>query len=69
MRKTGKYSVLTSVCCLLPVFSLVAIAMLDEHSGFVHSWFSIIPSGFGFSATITSLLSALHHIHSLPLPS
>lgn len=57
MRATGRYYYLTVISAALPVFSLTLLALMDDKSGTFYTWFAVVPSGFGFSAVVTSILS------------
>ncbi|GAA6060890.1 hypothetical protein JCM10212_000173 [Sporobolomyces blumeae] len=59
IRKTGRYWWLIVVTSFFPIIALTSFIFLDETSGFVHSWLSILPSGFGFASVITSGLIAI----------
>lgn len=57
IRKTGRYYWLIAITSAFPIFALTAFVFLDEKSGWVHTWLSILPSGFGFASVITAGLS------------
>ncbi|GAA5846704.1 hypothetical protein JCM3766R1_002886 [Sporobolomyces carnicolor] len=59
IRKTGRYYYLIVVTSFFPIIALSSFIFLDENSGFVHSWLSILPSGFGFASVITAGLIAI----------
>ncbi|GAA5892113.1 hypothetical protein JCM5296_004065 [Sporobolomyces johnsonii] len=59
IRKTGRYWLLTVLTSFCPIVALSCFVFLTERSGWVHSWLSVLPSGFGFASVITSTLIAL----------
>ncbi|GAA6047387.1 hypothetical protein JCM3770_001279 [Rhodotorula araucariae] len=59
IRHTGRYYWLIVITSGLPVISLTSFIFLTEKSGWFHTWFAILPSGFGFGSVITATLIAL----------
>ncbi|TNY24707.1 major facilitator superfamily domain-containing protein [Rhodotorula diobovata] len=59
IRRTGRYYWLIVVTSGLPVVALTSFIFLTESSGWFHTWFAILPSGFGFASVITAGLIAL----------
>ncbi|BGP16916.1 hypothetical protein JCM10213_007361 [Rhodosporidiobolus nylandii] len=59
IRKTGRYYWLIVITSSMPIIALASFCFLDENSGWVQSWLSILPSGFGFASVITATLIAL----------
>ncbi|KAF8510277.1 major facilitator superfamily domain-containing protein [Gautieria morchelliformis] len=59
MRRTGKYYYLTLGSAFLTVISSVFVAMWNDNTSVFHLWFDIVPSAFGGSSVITSILIAL----------
>ncbi|GAA5977997.1 hypothetical protein JCM11641_004353 [Rhodosporidiobolus odoratus] len=59
IRKTGRYYWLIVISSSFPIIALTSFVFLDENSGWVQSWLSILPSGFGFASVITAGLIAL----------
>ncbi|EKM83277.1 hypothetical protein AGABI1DRAFT_111711 [Agaricus bisporus var. burnettii JB137-S8] len=63
MYTTGKYKRLNSMTGILPFIGVVGILMINENSGIVQSWFSVIPVGFGNAIAMqTSLIALLAHL-------
>lgn len=59
MHKTGKYKMLNLIFGIFPFIGATAICLINEDSGFIQSWFSIIPLGFGNAVVIQTVLIAL----------
>ncbi|GAA93378.1 uncharacterized protein L969DRAFT_19050 [Mixia osmundae IAM 14324] len=59
MRRTGKYWWLIVGSAGLPIVAFIIMVMLDRNSPAWLTWIAVIPSGFGYSSLITSLLIAL----------
>ncbi|GAA5891699.1 hypothetical protein JCM6882_006171 [Rhodosporidiobolus microsporus] len=59
IRKTGRYYWLIVISSALPMIALASFCFLNEKSGWVQSWLSILPSGFGFASVVTATLIAL----------
>lgn len=59
MHKTGKYKMINLIFGFFPVIGVVALCFLNENSGFIQSWFSIVPFGFGNAVVLQTMLIAL----------
>ncbi|KAF9445772.1 MFS general substrate transporter [Macrolepiota fuliginosa MF-IS2] len=59
MHKTGKYKLLNLIFGFFPFIGAVGICLINENSGFIQSWFSIIPLGFGNAVVLQTMLIAL----------
>lgn len=42
MHKTGKYKLLNLIFGAFPFFGVIGICFINEDSGFIQSWFSIV---------------------------
>jgi len=42
MHKTGKYKMLNLIFGIFPFVGATAICLINEKSGFIQSWFSIV---------------------------
>ncbi|KAJ3560302.1 hypothetical protein NP233_g10927 [Leucocoprinus birnbaumii] len=62
MHKTGRYKMLDMIFGLFPFIGTVAIYFLNENSGFIHTWFSIVLYWSTYPKTI--LPSSLASTHS-----
>ncbi|THV06874.1 vacuolar amino acid permease [Dendrothele bispora CBS 962.96] len=59
MHRTGKYKIINLVFGIFPFIASVLIAQIHENSGWIQSWFSIIPLGFGNALVFQTMLIAL----------
>ncbi|KAF5348388.1 hypothetical protein D9758_010911 [Tetrapyrgos nigripes] len=59
MHRTGKYKMINLVFGIFPFIASVLIAQIHENSGWIQSWFSIIPLGFGNAVVLQTMLIAL----------
>ncbi|XP_006458763.1 hypothetical protein AGABI2DRAFT_115784 [Agaricus bisporus var. bisporus H97] len=59
MHKTGKYKLLNLIFGAFPFFGVIGICFINEDSGFIQSWFSIMPLGFGNAVVLQTMLIAL----------
>ncbi|KAF7314932.1 Vacuolar amino acid permease [Mycena indigotica] len=59
MHKTGRYKMINAIFGAFPFIGAVFITMLREDSGWVQSWLSIVPFGFGNAVVLQTLLIAL----------
>jgi len=59
MHKTGKYKLLNLIFGFFPFVGATAICLINEESGFIQTWFSIIPLGFGNAVVLQTMLIAL----------
>ncbi|KAK7437119.1 hypothetical protein VKT23_018743 [Stygiomarasmius scandens] len=59
MHRTGKYKLINLVFGIFPFIASVLIAQIHENSGWIQSWFSIIPLGFGNAVVLQTMLIAL----------
>ncbi|KAJ3569641.1 hypothetical protein NP233_g4918 [Leucocoprinus birnbaumii] len=59
MHKTGRYKMLNLTFGFFPFLGALAICFLSENSGFIQSWFSVIPLGFGNAVVLQTMLIAL----------
>ncbi|KAF7314937.1 Vacuolar amino acid permease [Mycena indigotica] len=59
MHKTGRYKTINAIFGAFPFFGAIFIASLREDSGWVQSWLSIVPFGFGNAVVLQTLLIAL----------
>ncbi|KAJ7069283.1 MFS general substrate transporter [Mycena amicta] len=59
MHRTGRYKNLNLIFGLLPFFGVTFISLLREDSGWIQSWLSIIPFGFGNAVVLQTMLVAL----------
>ncbi|KAF9266014.1 MFS general substrate transporter [Marasmius fiardii PR-910] len=63
MHRTGKYKTINMIFGILPFIASVLITLIHENSGWVQSWLSIIPLGFGNAVVFqTTLIALLAHI-------
>ncbi|KAF7314935.1 Vacuolar amino acid permease [Mycena indigotica] len=59
MHKTGRYKAINAIFGAFPFIGASFIASLREDSGWVQSWLSIVPFGFGNAVVLQTLLIAL----------
>ncbi|KAF9265992.1 MFS general substrate transporter [Marasmius fiardii PR-910] len=59
MHRTGKYKMINLIFGILPFIASVLIIQIHENSGWVQSWLSIIPLGFGNAVVLQTMLIAL----------
>ncbi|KAG7086848.1 hypothetical protein E1B28_002769 [Marasmius oreades] len=59
MHRTGKYKMINLIFGILPFIASVLIIQIHETSGWVQSWLSIIPLGFGNAVVLQTMLIAL----------
>ncbi|ESK89112.1 vacuolar amino acid permease [Moniliophthora roreri MCA 2997] len=59
MHRTGKYKMINLVFGILPFIASLLIIQIHETSGWVQSWLSIIPLGFGNAVVLQTMLIAL----------
>ncbi|KAL0565273.1 hypothetical protein V5O48_016753, partial [Marasmius crinis-equi] len=59
MHRTGKYKLINLIFGILPFIASVLIMQIREDSGWVQSWLSIIPLGFGNAVVLQTMLIAL----------
>ncbi|KAF5351470.1 hypothetical protein D9757_012871 [Collybiopsis confluens] len=59
MHRTGKYKMINMIFGIFPFVGTVLISRIHENSGWVQSWFSIIPMGFGNAVVLQTMLIAL----------
>ncbi|KAE9408977.1 MFS general substrate transporter [Gymnopus androsaceus JB14] len=59
MHRTGKYKMINLIFGIFPFIGTVLISQIHENSGWIQSWFSIIPMGFGNAVVLQTMLSAL----------
>ncbi|KXN83412.1 Multidrug resistance protein fnx1, partial [Leucoagaricus sp. SymC.cos] len=59
MHKTGKYKLLNLIFGIFPFIGATAICFINKDSGFLQSWFSIIPLGFGNAVVLQTMFIAL----------
>lgn len=63
MSMTSCYKLLDMICGLGPIIGSVLMSVLDQNSGPLNQWLSIVPLGFGHAAVIqTTLIALLAHI-------
>ncbi|PPR05145.1 hypothetical protein CVT26_012231 [Gymnopilus dilepis] len=56
MHKTGRYKTINLIFGLFPFIGASLIYYIKEDSGFLQSWFSIIPLGFGNAVVLQTML-------------
>ncbi|KAF9060230.1 MFS general substrate transporter [Rhodocollybia butyracea] len=59
MHRTGKYKMINLIFGIFPFIGTILISQIHENSGWVQSWFSIIPMGFGNAVVLQTMLIAL----------
>jgi len=59
MHRTGKYKMINLIFGSFPFLATSLIAMMQEDSGPIQSWLSIIPLGFGNAVVLQTMLIAL----------
>ncbi|KAF9528266.1 vacuolar amino acid permease [Crepidotus variabilis] len=59
MHKTGTYKRINLIFGIFPFIGAVGIYLLQEDSGWLQSWFSIVPLGFGNAVVLQTMLIAL----------
>ncbi|KAJ7582283.1 hypothetical protein C8J56DRAFT_246309 [Mycena floridula] len=59
MQKTGKYKRVNLIFGIFPCIGAVLIWLMQEDSGPIQSWLSIIPLGFGNAVMLQTMLIAL----------
>ncbi|KAJ3903015.1 vacuolar amino acid permease [Lentinula edodes] len=59
MHRTGKYKMINMIFGIFPFIGTVLISQIHENSGWLQSWFSIIPMGFGNAVVLQTMLIAL----------
>ncbi|KAJ3782613.1 vacuolar amino acid permease [Lentinula aff. detonsa] len=59
MHRTGKYKMINMIFGIFPFIGTVLISQIHENSGWIQSWFSIIPMGFGNAVVLQTMLIAL----------
>ncbi|KAJ4475464.1 vacuolar amino acid permease [Lentinula aciculospora] len=59
MHRTGKYKMINLIFGIFPFIGTVLISQIHEDSGWIQSWFSIIPMGFGNAVVLQTMLIAL----------
>lgn len=59
MHKTGRYKTLNMVFGIFPFIGAIAICLINEKSGPIQSWLSIIPLGFGNAVVLQTMFIAL----------
>ncbi|KAF5318179.1 hypothetical protein D9619_012099 [Psilocybe cf. subviscida] len=59
MHKTGRYKLLNLIFGAFPFIGASSIYFMDEQTGPIRSWLSIIPLGFGNAVVLQTMLIAL----------
>ncbi|KAJ3835167.1 vacuolar amino acid permease [Lentinula raphanica] len=59
MHRTGKYKLINMIFGIFPFIGTILISRIREDSGWIQSWFSIIPMGFGNAVVLQTMLIAL----------
>ncbi|KAJ7490869.1 major facilitator superfamily domain-containing protein [Mycena latifolia] len=59
MHRFGRYKKINLIFGIFPFVGAVLISLMKEDSGFLQSWFSIIPLGFGNAVVLQTMLIAL----------
>jgi hypothetical protein len=59
MHRTGRYKMINLIFGIFPFVGTVLISFIHENSGWIQSWFSIIPMGFGNAVVLQTMLIAL----------
>lgn len=61
IHRTGRYKMLQLVCGTFTFAAALMLVRLNEDSGWVAKWFSILPAGFGNAVVLQTTLSMLYH--------